>query len=276
MPLFRCDPCGSYFESVRALQNHGKTSPRHVVDYGRRCLQCGSVYSSSVSLIQHYVESQLHYYCSQCDQHFDRDSDYMLHKLSRHNGSNAVSDPPNNVNDNVSPDATWYCTECNLAFQSRSDLYTHWKSTTHTNQQYTCPGNDCSKTFGTPSAVIQHLESGACASGMTRQRVNRMAIAADRGAVITDRARIAADNERLSIPEPVATTAWFNGSSYECIICHRTCRTLVGLNRHLRSPAHSEKIFKCPQQWSGCGKAFNTLSGLVQHVESGVCGVRRF
>ncbi|PCH42950.1 hypothetical protein WOLCODRAFT_102839, partial [Wolfiporia cocos MD-104 SS10] len=146
----------------------------------------------------------------------------------------------------------------------------------HTNQQYTCPGNDCSKAFGTPSAVIQHLESSACTSGMTRQRVNRMAIAADRGAVITDRARIAADNERLSMPESVATTAWFNGSSYECIICHRTCRTLVGLNRHLRSPAHSEKIFKCPRQWSGCGKAFNTLSGLVQHVESGVCGVRKF
>ena len=133
-----------------------------------------------------------------------------------------------------------------MIFQNKRDLYTHWKSTTHATQQYTCPGNDCSKAFGTPSAVIQHLESGACVSGMTRQRVNRMAIAADRGAVITNPARIAADNERLSMPEPVATTAWFNGSSYECIICHRTCRTLVGLNRHLRSPAHSEKILKSP------------------------------
>ena len=92
MPLFQCNPCGLYFESVRALQNHGKTSPRHVVDYGRRCLQCGSVYSSPASLIHHYVESPVHYYCSHCDEHFERDSDYRSHKFSRHNGSDTVRD----------------------------------------------------------------------------------------------------------------------------------------------------------------------------------------
>lgn len=45
---------------------------------------------------------------------------------------------------------------------------------------------------------------------------------------------------------------------------------------HLKGPAHEQDIYKCPPDWEGCRAEFKTLSGLMQHVESGCCGVKRF
>lgn len=70
----------------------------------------------------------------------------------------------------------------------------------------------------------------------------------------------------------IATSASFNGTAYECYLCHRTFRTLQALNTHLASPAHDEAEFKCPK----CKKRFAVVSALVQHIESEVCGLAKF
>jgi len=59
--------------------------------------------------------------------------------------------------------------------------------------------------------------------------------------------------------------AW-NGSGFECYLCHREFSSLNGLNCHIRSPVHEQALYKCPK--ASCGKNFKMLSGLVQHVES--------
>lgn len=74
--------------------------------------------------------------------------------------------------------------------------------------------------------------------------------------------------------ETIATARSWNGSGYQCYLCQREFNSLRGLNSHLSSPAHEQKIYRCPGR--GCGGEFKLLSGLVQHVESERCGVMRF
>lgn len=124
-----------------------------------------------------------------------------------------------------------------------------------------------------------HLESGGCHSGVTRQMIDKFAVQHDKHRVITDSAKLISYDGDWQPPPPItsyATQRSFNGTAYECILCQRTFRQLESLNQHLSSPFHADEIYRCPQAFSGCGTHFNTLSGLVQHVEHSGCGVRRF
>lgn len=69
-----------------------------------------------------------------------------------------------------------------------------------------------------------------------------------------------------------ATTEAFNGTAYECDICHKAFHSLGGLNTHLDSAAHDDPEFECPK----CKITFTLVSGLVQHIESESCGLAPF
>jgi hypothetical protein len=69
-----------------------------------------------------------------------------------------------------------------------------------------------------------------------------------------------------------ATERTFNGTAYECYLCHRTFRTLDALNTHISSPAHDANEFRCPK----CKREYKLVSSLMQHIESEVCGIARF
>ena len=69
----------------------------------------------------------------------------------------------------------------------------------------------------------------------------------------------------------IATKASFNGSAYECYICRKSFRTLASLNGHLNSPAHDDDEFRCPK----CKTKFKLISGFIQHLESGCCGLAK-
>lgn len=71
-----------------------------------------------------------------------------------------------------------------------------------------------------------------------------------------------------------ATDLAFNGSYWECYICHRQCNTVTALNSHLNSNVHKEKIYRCPN--GGCEKEFISLAGLFNHLESESCRFMRF
>jgi hypothetical protein len=145
-----------------------------------------------------------------------------------------------------------------------------------------CPGRGCGKSFTSHANLILHLESGTCRSGATRQTVNRRVIELDRGRLITDPRRLiqGPDGEytrtKSNVIETWATGASWNGSAYECVLCYKTFPQLPRLNAHLQSPAHADQIYRCPTALDGCATHFRTLSGLVQHIESGACGVRKF
>ena len=65
-----------------------------------------------------------------------------------------------------------------------------------------------------------------------------------------------------------------------CPVGRKPFKSLEALSNHLSSPAHSPKIFHCPLalaeykdegKLSQLMKYFSTLSGLLQHLESGAC-----
>jgi len=73
-----------------------------------------------------------------------------------------------------------------------------------------------------------------------------------------------------------ATNQAWNGSDWECYICHREFATIHSLNQHLNSPVHKQKAYHCPNLKVRCGKEFATLAALFNHLESEVCGMMRF
>ena len=65
-----------------------------------------------------------------------------------------------------------------------------------------------------------------------------------------------------------------------CPVVRKPFRSFEALSNHLTSPAHSPKVFHCPLSIAGYEdegkmselmKYFSTLSGLLQHLETGAC-----
>jgi len=114
---------------------------------------------------------------------------------------------------------------------------------------------------------------------MTRDRLNRLVIRKDTRHYTTNPDRLIEGpldgRYEPSLPaETWATERSWNGEEYECLLCGWTFETLARLNKHLQSPRHADKIYRCPKP--DCRAEFRTLSGLCQHVEGGTCDVRTF
>jgi hypothetical protein len=156
----------------------------------------------------------------------------------------------------------------------------HLSSKHHQPATMSCPGGDFTKSFVSYGALLPHVESGACPPGMTRDRLNRlMIVRKDTRHYITNPDRLIEGplDGRYEPPSPVETWATersWNGEAYECFLCGWTFETLGRLNKHLQSPRHADKVYRCPK--ADCRAEFSRLSGLCQHVEGGTCGVTRF
>ena len=148
-------------------------------------------------------------------------------------------------------------------------------SVIHNPRKHVCPGRGCKASFVAYGDLALHLESGACRGGFNRGNINKMVIRGDKKHVITNPQRLIGYREDDEVRIWATENAW-NGVRYECVLCHREFRMLSALNAHLASPAHANKIYRCPTQYDGCSQEFKTLSGLLSHVERSECGVRRF
>jgi len=165
--------------------------------------------------------------------------------------------------------AHYYCVSCERGFTSASNLHAHLNSKTHRTADIPCLFN-CGQAFVSKSALVSHLENGGCRSGVNRRMVDNYVRQRDRGNIITTRLLTGGDSTTTFI----ATNASWNGRAYQCYFCHAPFRTLVDLNKHLASPRHQAKSYRCPLPT--CRVPFSTLSGLCQHIESEACGVHRF
>lgn len=127
--------------------------------------------------------------------------------------------------------------------------------------------------FINKSALVLHLESGSCRSGVDRRLIDNWVRKNDRSNLITNPARLITAGERGNVKLFATEQSW-NGQAYECVLCHTQFRGLIDLNRHLVSPRHQERIYRCPL--SSCNAHFVSLSALCQHIESERCGVTKF
>jgi hypothetical protein len=127
--------------------------------------------------------------------------------------------------------------------------------------------------FTTASGVAYHLESASCprARNANRETIYKLVNARDTSGVITNKL-LTWDNG--SNADYVATNASWNGYYFECYLCHHQFTSLIGLNRHLSSPTHKQKLYHCFV--SRCGKQFSALAPLFNHLESESCGAVRF
>ncbi|OCH85172.1 hypothetical protein OBBRIDRAFT_798460 [Obba rivulosa] len=241
-----CDRCERSFVSQQALQQHEEDSNMH-----NACTTCGTDFPERSRLVQHWLQSPHHDYCKRCDEHFESRDDLTDHLEDEHcycSVCDRIFDHERGLREHrrqSHPDL--YCVSCERMFRAENSLKQHLGSAIHKDKAYDCPGQHCNKSFASPAALMQHWESGACPSGVTREIVKRGASALDR--LITDRMRtIAMDYLRTSTTntvraiaaEPwVAELAW-NGSAYECYMCHRTYASSRALANHVQSPAHSD------------------------------------
>ncbi|KAF8249402.1 putative zinc finger protein [Wilcoxina mikolae CBS 423.85] len=221
------------------------------------CQDCDRHFNNVAALQQHTNYSSAHQYiheCDRCDRVFNRESALNQHKAALNHWT-----PP------------YYCKECDRGFQNENNLRMHRNSQIHRGTTVVCPW--CSRSFVTASGLSTHLESGACRAGINRDSVYHIIRKHDQQGVITKKLLEYPGAPRYNETIEASEQAW-NGYAYECLLCQRGFGTLYGLNNHLNSPFHSQKLYHCPKR--SCAREFVSLAGLVNHFESETCGVMMF
>ncbi|TFK54252.1 hypothetical protein OE88DRAFT_1169310 [Heliocybe sulcata] len=267
-----CNSCDRHFVSDVALRSHYEHNPRH-----HWCKKCNRHFSSDSAILNHRIHSSAHHWCRCCGTEFDGDDELEEHIDSEHWHCSDC--------DEFFEAEMWlrlhywgssahsYCVLCDRHFNNDMSLGHHMKySSIHVGRSIPCIGPNCTKLFPSVSALTHHLESSACNSRIKRAHVNAFIRSVDPQHFITKPLiRGPLDTDPI-IQYTTATQAAWNGHHYQCYFCTKEFFTLIALNQHLNSPAHEAKIYNCPH----CQVEFRCFSGLVQHVESEVCGVMRF
>ncbi|KAK3689462.1 hypothetical protein B0T22DRAFT_461578 [Podospora appendiculata] len=213
------------------------------------CGVCGKWFATSRARDQH-TEAKGHqeeYKCKLCYDVFGDEEEREDHHVYNH----------------------LYCSDCERHFQNPNNIKMHLNSRTHRSQNIKCLF--CVNTFTTATGVTTHLESGGCpnAPGLNRDDVYRLIRGKDPNGTISKNLIGWHGSETYE-----ASDRTWNGSGYECYLCDRTFRQLAALNQHLKSPAHQQKLYHCPNR--GCARDFKMLAALINHLESESCGFMRF
>ncbi|KDR85841.1 hypothetical protein GALMADRAFT_1325497, partial [Galerina marginata CBS 339.88] len=234
------------------------------------CIDCGKDFLNLHNLKEHYVHSPDPNHCEESNEHFDSPGDppVFLEKVRWYCSScSRFFEREDGLHVHYSMSASHhYCTACKRNFTSASNLNAHLNSSIHQPKDVKCPFK-CGSTFVSDSALLLHLENGACPSDANFDILNRYIRHCD-----TKPARmIAYESGSSQDTTYIGDSRWWNGSAYKCHLCHRS---LLALNQHLVSARHRDQIYICHGPSSSM--RFNTPSGLAQYIESKACGVNRF
>ncbi|GAA5960358.1 hypothetical protein JCM3765_007484 [Sporobolomyces pararoseus] len=284
-----CDDCDRDFNSEAALFQHLRDSNNHAW-----CQDCNLEFDSYSELQAHYADSDEHSYCGFCESHFDDDDDLDEHKYAEHGLCDVCSRwfKTFDGRDQHLSASHFYCSTHDRYFKSRDNLRMHMLSSAHVAATILCPAG-CGHKFISYSAAAEHLESGRCSSGINREKINHYIQQWDRQGLVTTGRRLlpaASGSQNSNTPPPPRNTFEASEDSYssqdgayKCYFDGKLFGNLVSLNQHLNSAVHTystrtnqggEKLYHCPNR-DGCTREFLTLSGLLQHVEQGNCGVKK-
>ena len=148
-----CGECRKHFADAAALRQHLQ-SAAHASEF--RCCDCKRNFVSTEALMQH-LEDKVH-----------KPKPAALRLI------------PDRIIQTT-------CHECKRQFRSNEALRQHQSSKIHQPARpFGCAAatggvgsGSCSRRFGSPAAMLQHLESGACSSGMNRQKLNLLVLRSD-------------------------------------------------------------------------------------------------
>jgi uncharacterized Zn-finger protein len=120
----------------------------------------------------------LSYHCCDCDKVLQKQRFLRKH---REKHIRRVGDPVSGISRNL----PHMCNECDESFHHKKQLREHMSSH-RPPRNIPCPtGGTCNKKFAIPSALLNHLESGCCSSGMTRAKMHQLLFAHDPNHYIT-------------------------------------------------------------------------------------------
>ncbi|KAL3481236.1 hypothetical protein BJX99DRAFT_253894 [Aspergillus californicus] len=248
-----CETCTRTFRNQRACDQHMNSLDHWTPQY--QCETCTRTFRSQQACDQH-MNSLDHwtpqYECETCTRTFSSQNG-----ADKHMKANAHY--------------MYYCKSCDRKFQNENNLRAHLNSKTHRGTEIGCPF--CKIKYTTGSGLSHHLETGSCrnAPSLNRETIYRLIRKRDPSGVITHKqiGWVEEQNAQYS----ASATAW-NGSGFECYLCHRSFTKLFGLNQHLNSPVHKQQVYHCPNR--GCSKPFAALAGVFNHLESESCSFMRF
>jgi len=277
---FYCDDCVLWFSDQNTLDKHLQDAEEHASQFA--CVDCGREFSSRRELEAHVLMGMLCQYGVGEDQ--------------------PEEDKPGQEGPKFIPSMSSHGSYGN---EDTDQTHLHERQTEHTDSpsQYTvgllhgdvpdpssgsktyyhCFGRHCLRMFGSPSALLQHLDSGACPSGINRHIVNSATIALDHSSAITNRLLRAAagrDIHEVGIDEDEADIAtkyrtqatpgrpplvgqpqlpWGARRLSElpdlcCPLCPRSSKpfqTATALRAHMSSPVHDAQIYHCSSTVKG-------------------------
>ncbi|CAG8357470.1 unnamed protein product [Penicillium salamii] len=160
------------------------------------------------------------------------------------------------------------CDECGEHFEEKAHLTMHQNSPVHRPLVHKCAF--CPSVFGTPSAVVHHLESNCCEVAVWQDidHLFKVMKSIDKENLFT-----------IAATEPdakVSLNYTIHGEFYHCPHCTSRFKKEVGVIAHLKSPVHRKRLYHCLNNTQRCGKTFLTLASLWNHLESGSCGYLLF
>ncbi|KAK5663821.1 hypothetical protein OQA88_24 [Cercophora sp. LCS_1] len=149
----------------------------------RYCGECRKLFVDAAALMQH-LRSAAHaseFRCCDCERNFASTKALMQH----------LQDKVHKPKPAPAPDRTQTCHECRRQFRTEEALQQHQSSEIHRPARtFSCAaggaaGRGCGRRFGSPAAMLQHLESGACPSGMNRHKLNMLVLRSDREGLVS-------------------------------------------------------------------------------------------
>lgn len=177
-----CPRCDKSFANQGPANNHCSVAHPH------KCGSCSKAYISLRSLHGHNRLSG-HCFCRPCDQFFPDDSALAEHRTifihaagfhccdcDRDFKNQQALDQHLQFKDHTSVKSLHKCIECQREFSNQAALKKHQASLIHKPlSDLKCVASaKCKQRFSSPSALIHHLESGNCHSGMTRRDLNQL------------------------------------------------------------------------------------------------------
>ncbi|KAK4992149.1 hypothetical protein LTR50_001327 [Elasticomyces elasticus] len=212
-----CTLCGRKFKDLASVRDHER-------DAHFACHTCTNVYATQEKLNDHQRHSG-HFYCRECLRDFATETQLLCHRrslvhLSEHRccdcnkrfksekalGDHLDSPVHNHPDSAVAPKSstqiatlsrptpqstvakdTARCVECKRDLLNYSALQQHLTSLVHKPlSNLLCPlSTGCSATFSSPSALLRHVESGRCKSGMVRAKLNDLLLKCDANRILT-------------------------------------------------------------------------------------------
>lgn len=162
-----CRECDIQFPNLEEHFTHVRNVP-HTTPY--HCCDCGRDYTN---------QEALSYHCCDCDKVL-RNQKFLRKHLSKEKHILRAKAQESGKSRNL----PYKCKESEETFHGKKQLKEHMPI--HRPRHICCPtGGKCNKKFATPSALLNHLESGCCRSGMTRAKIHQLVFDHDLNRYIT-------------------------------------------------------------------------------------------